>query len=75
MTMMQRVAGTEPTSDQDLAAWGVNDVAYVKTVTTDDGSTGHAIHAADGTHMATMSDRDVAFAAVRQNNMEPVSVH
>jgi hypothetical protein len=25
--------------------------------------------------MASMSDRDTAFAAVRQNDLEPVSVH
>ena len=31
--------------------------------------------AADGTQIAIMADRDVAFAAVRQNDLGPVSVH
>lgn len=61
-------------SQQDLAAWGVNDVAYVKTIV-DDGETRYSVHAADGTQMAVMSDRDVAFAAIRQHDLEPVSVH
>jgi hypothetical protein len=51
----------------------MNDVAYVRRV--EDGSEAFSIHAADGTKMAVLPDRDVAFAVVRQNNMEPVSVH
>ena len=31
--------------------------------------------AADGTRMAVIPNRDLAFAVVRQNDMEPVSVH
>lgn len=34
-----------------------------------------AIHAADGTRVGIMDNRDAAFAAARQNDMEPVSVH
>ena len=30
---------------------------------------------ADGTALAKFEDREIAFAAVRQNDMEPVSVH
>jgi len=72
---VQHAEHTEAFSEQELAAWGVNDVAYVKAVTKDDGGHGYAIHAADGTQMAVMADRDVAFAAVRQHDMEPLSVH
>jgi len=61
-------------TQQDLAGWGVNDVAYVKTVEKD-GYRVAAIHAADGTRMALVNDRDTAFAAIRQNDLEPVSVH
>ena len=61
-------------TQQDLAAWGVNDMAYVRTVEKD-GESAVAIHAADGTRMALMNDRDTAFAAIRQNDLEPVSVH
>jgi hypothetical protein len=59
---------------QDLAMLGMQDIAYVKRVVVD-GNTGFAIHAADGTQMALIGDRDVAFAVVRQNELEPVSVH
>lgn len=72
---MQNLHTDEQFTAQDLAVWGVNDVAYIKTVHNDDGSRAYAIHAADGTKMASMSDRDTAFAAVRQNDLEPVSVH
>lgn len=72
---MQNLHTQEKFTAQDLAAWGVNDVAYIKTVTQDDGTIAYSIHAADGTRMAAMSDRDTAFAAVRQNDLEPVSVH
>jgi hypothetical protein len=52
----------------------VQDIAYVKPVVVD-GNAGYAIHAADGTQMAVIADRDIAFAVVRQNELEPVSVH
>lgn len=61
-------------SAQDFVAFGVDHVAYVKAVEVD-GRTGFAVHAADGTPLTVLPDRDVAFAAVRQNDMEPVSVH
>jgi hypothetical protein len=58
----------------DLTMFGVPDIAYVKPVVVD-GNAGYAIHAADGTQMAVIADRDIAFAVVRQNELEPVSVH
>ncbi len=61
-------------SPQALAALGVQDMAFVKQVAVND-ETAYAIHAADGTQMALMTDRDVAFAAIRQHGLEPVSVH
>ncbi len=61
-------------SSRDLAAFGMQDMAFVKRVDVND-EVGYAIHAADGTQMAVLTDRDVAFAAVRQHGLEPVSVH
>jgi hypothetical protein len=58
----------------DLAALGVQDVAFVKRITVND-EIAYAVHAADGTQMALMTNRDVAFAAIRQHGLEPVSVH
>lgn len=59
---------------RDLALFGVQDLAYIKRVTVD-GTTGYAVHAADGTQIAMLPDRDVAFATVRQHDLEPMSVH
>ena len=68
---------TEPTiqiSDQDLMILGLQEVAYVKPVVVD-GQTAYAVHAADGREVAIMASREVALAAVRQNDLEPLSVH
>lgn len=61
-------------SSQDFVAFGVNDLAYIKVVDVNS-STGYAIHAADGTPLTVMQEREAAFAAVRQHELEPVSVH
>jgi len=57
-----------------LAAMGVPGIAYVKRVEVD-GAVGYSIHSADGNQLAWSDDRDTAFAAIRQHDMTPVSVH
>lgn len=49
-------------------------LAYVKAVVFE-GVAAYAIHAADGTQLAIVASRDLAFATVRQHDMNPVSVH
>jgi hypothetical protein len=49
-------------------------VAYVKTVTID-GDQAWAVYAADGTELAILADREVAFAAALSHDYVPVSVH
>jgi hypothetical protein len=61
-------------SPQQLALLGVQDIAFVKPVTVND-EMAYSIHAADGTQIALLADRTVAFAAIRQQGLEPVSVH
>ena len=61
-------------SSRDLGSLGLDDVAYVKSVTVD-GQKLHAIHAADGTPLTVVAERDLAFATVRQHEMNPASVH
>ena len=61
-------------TEQQLAMLGVSQIAYVKPVVVN-GTSGYAIHAADGTPMALAEDRDVAMAAIVQNEMQPLSVH
>ncbi len=71
MTNLQK---TKPLTFRDFAMLGMEDIAYVRRVEQPDGP-GYMVHAADGTMLAVMADRDVAFAAVRQHGLEPVSVH
>ena len=61
-------------SAEQLAQLGVSQIAYVKPVTVN-GQSGFAIHAADGTQMALIGDREVAMAAILQHEMHPLSVH
>ena len=61
-------------SSRELALFGMQDIAYIKRVEANDGA-GYAVHAADGTQIAVLADRDVAFATVRQHDLEPLSVH
>jgi hypothetical protein len=58
----------------DLGNFGVEDIAYVKSVTID-GQKLHAIHAADGTPLTVVAGRELAFATVLQHDMSPASVH
>lgn len=59
---------------ETLLALGGSNLAYIKQVFVD-GDIGYGIHAADGTVLAIAETRDVAFAAARQHDLEPVSVH
>ena len=59
----------------DLASWGIEDVAYVKPVTDDEGEDVYGIFAADGTELTTVDNRDEAIVTVRQNELEAMSVH
>jgi hypothetical protein len=61
-------------STRELALFGMQDIAYVKHAVVN-GAPGYSIHAADGTQIATFVDREVAFATVRQHDLEPLSVH
>lgn len=72
-----KVIETEHTAQitpQDLMVLGLQRVAYIKPVEID-GQTAFAVHAADGTKIAVMRERNLAYVAVRQNDLEPVSVH
>jgi hypothetical protein len=61
-------------SQEQFAQLGLARLAYVKPVFVN-GTTGFAIHAADGTPMAMVEDRDVAIAAIVQHEMFPALVH
>jgi hypothetical protein len=71
---MQLIDGSRHLSPSELGMLGMADVAYIKPVVID-GDEAFAVHAADGTQMAVIADRDLAFAVVRQHELEPLSVH
>jgi hypothetical protein len=71
---MHFIEGIRPLSARELGLLGVNDVAYDKRIV-EDGNEAFAVHAADGTRIAVLGNRDLAFLVVRQNDMEPMSVH
>lgn len=53
---------------------GLGHIAYVRPILVN-GAAAVAIHAADGTQMAVAPDLQVAWAAIRQHEMEPLSLH
>lgn len=61
-------------SSRELALFGMQDLAYVKPVLVND-VTAFALHAADGTQIAVLPDREIALATLRQHDLEPLSVH
>ncbi len=61
-------------SAAQLAGLGMEEIAFVKPVMTENGPA-FAIHAADGTPMAIASNMNLAAAAIIQNDMVPSLVH
>jgi hypothetical protein len=61
-------------SARAFAVLGLEEIAYVKPVIEDD-EPAFAIHAADGTCLAVIEDRQTAFAVIRRNDLEPASLH
>ena len=57
-----------------FANMGAPHLAYVAPVKTDEVE-GYGIHAANGNLLGVVKSRELAFAAARQNDLEPVSVH
>ena len=58
----------------DLAALGLQGVAYMKPAVIDE-TAAYAVFAADGTQIGALPTREAALAAMRENGLEPVSVH
>lgn len=57
-----------------FAALGAEGLAYIKPVDLD-GERLFEVYLADGREIATIAHRDLAEVIVRQNDLEPVSVH
>lgn len=63
-----------PLSSQEMLNLGLTQVAYIRPFTEQD-ETAFAIHAADGNRLAVLPSRDLAEAVLRQNELQPVSLH
>ncbi len=61
-------------SSQDFAALGQQEVAYVKPASGNQ-TRGYTVHSADGTQLMAVAEWDLAYAVVRQNDLEPVAAH
>ena len=66
--------GIRHISSEQLESLGVDEVAFIKPMMTENGEA-YAIHAADGSPMAIASNVPLAIAAIIQNEMLPKLVH
>jgi hypothetical protein len=71
---MKQIERIRQMSSRELALFGMQDLAYVKPVLVN-GVSAFAVHAADGTQVTVLPDREIALATVRQHDLEPLSVH
>ena len=71
---MKEIERIRHMSSRELALFGMQDLAYVKAVLID-GVSAFAVHAADGTQITVLPDREIALATLRQHDLEPLSVH
>lgn len=69
-----RVRTLRTLSNQDFLTFGIQNVAYVKPVRVD-GKDMYAIHAADGTPLSVVKSAMEAFTTLRQNDLDPMTVH
>lgn len=72
MTPIERI---RQISQGDLAVLGLQGVAYVRPFETPEGVGIFAIHAADGTRLALAATEAQALSAIREHELEPVSLH
>ncbi len=66
----------EGLSPQDFLKVGLDQIAYIRPV--DDGPDihgGYSIHAADGSEIVRLETMDLAIAAIRHNDLHPVTLH
>jgi hypothetical protein len=71
---MNTIQNLRHMSSREFSTFGVQDIAYVRPVTVD-GTAVFGAYAADGTPLGALATRELAFAALKQHDLEPVSVH
>jgi hypothetical protein len=60
---------------EDFANFGAPVLAYVRPVETAEGIAAFGIFSASGMQLGIAPERELAFAAARQHELEPVSLH
>lgn len=71
---MQFGTGIRQLSSRELGLLGIEHVAYVKPVLVE-GVVAFAVHAADGSQLDVVLDREAARGLARRHGLEPLSVH
>jgi len=62
-------------SKQDFLHFGVDQIAYIKSLPVDKENTQYGVYSADGKEIVVMDSYPTAIALVRQNDLYPVQVH
>ncbi|MGE0153140.1 MAG: DUF1150 family protein [Reyranellaceae bacterium] len=62
-------------NSQQLAGFGLEQIAYIKKVELAQGLTGFGIFSADGRPVAVAETVEMAQAVIRQHELEPVHIH
>lgn len=62
-------------SHQDFLKVGLDQIAYIRPVDAPDDQTSYSIHAADGSEIIRLESIDLAMAAIRHNDLHPVTLH
>jgi hypothetical protein len=70
----RRVISVRALTAAEFGQLGAGHIAYVRPIVVS-GAPAFAICAADGTQMAVAPDAAMAAAAIRQHEMEPLSLH
>jgi hypothetical protein len=70
MTIIEKLREMSP---QDFALLGMQRLAYIKPSVVN-GVSGFSIHAADGTQIGMAESRELALAAVKRHDLEPVNL-
>ena len=67
---MRNIQTASNVDDIIMALVGMETLAYIRPVTD-----GFGVFAADGTQLAVFESHESAYLTVRQNNLQPVSIH
>lgn len=63
-------------SPEAFKAFGIEEMAYIKPVKLNDGhTTVYSVHAADGTPLSLMNEKEIARATLIQNDLAPQNIH